>query len=63
MKILLAVLIVVVAGFAGFAWLTLHWSYSEGERAGFVQKFSREGEMALDAAGHHRREVRLHGAR
>jgi hypothetical protein len=55
MKILLAVLIVVVAGFAGFAWLTLHWSYSEGERAGFVQKFSRkgwlcktwEGEMAL----------------
>src|SRR5580700_9744907 len=43
MKILLAVLIVVIAGFAGFAWLTLHWSYSDGERAGFVQKFSKKG--------------------
>lgn len=24
-------------------WLTLHWSYSEGERAGTLQKFSRKG--------------------
>jgi len=23
--------------------LTLHWSYSEGERSGFLQKFSRKG--------------------
>jgi hypothetical protein len=21
-------------------WLTLNWSYSEGERAGYIQKFS-----------------------
>jgi hypothetical protein len=40
----------VVAGVAllllaciGWVWLTLHWSYSEGERAGYVQKFSRKG--------------------
>ena len=28
---------------AGWVWLTLHWSYSEGERAGYVQKLSRKG--------------------
>jgi len=43
MKVLAGVLIVLIAAFAGFTWLTLHWSYSEGERAGFVQKFSRKG--------------------
>ena len=26
-----------------WVWLTLHWSYSEGERAGYVQKLSRKG--------------------
>lgn len=48
-------LVAIIAVLAGFTWLTLHWSYSEGERAGFVQKFSRkgwlcktwEGEMAM----------------
>ena len=24
-------------------WLTLNWSYSEGERAGYIQKFSTKG--------------------
>ncbi len=46
-----ALLLLVAAWFA-FAW---HWSYSSGERAGWVQKFSRkgwvcktwEGELAL----------------
>jgi len=46
---------VLVVGFAGFTWLTLHWSYSKGERAGYVQKLSKkgwlcktwEGEMAM----------------
>jgi len=55
LKIFIGFLIALVLGFAGFTWLTLHWSYSSGERAGFVQKFSRkgwicktwEGEMAL----------------
>ncbi|BBP01391.1 hypothetical protein [Sulfuriferula nivalis] len=29
--------------FASYTWLTLHWSYSSGERAGYVQKFSHKG--------------------
>ena len=44
-----------VIGFVAYTWLVLHWSYSSGERAGYVQKLSRkgwlcktwEGEMAL----------------
>ena len=30
-------------GFALYAWITLQYSYSEGERAGYVQKFSKKG--------------------
>ena len=26
-----------------WTWLALHWSYSEGERSGILQKFSRKG--------------------
>ncbi len=29
--------------FAAYVWLALSYSYSEGERAGYVQKFSRKG--------------------
>jgi hypothetical protein len=29
--------------FAAWAWITLHWSYSSGERAGYMQKFSNKG--------------------
>ena len=55
MKVLIGLLVVVVLGVAGFTLLTLHWSYSDGERAGYVQKLSRkgflcktwEGEMAM----------------
>ena len=54
-KVLIGILIAIVLGFAAFTWFTLHWSYSDGERAGFLQKFSRkgwicktwEGEMAM----------------
>ena len=45
-KIILSLIVVVVvalAGFAGYTWVTLHWSYSRGERAGYVQKFSHKG--------------------
>lgn len=34
-------LIIVLA--ASYVWLTLTWSYSEGDRAGYVQKFSKKG--------------------
>jgi len=29
--------------FAFYTWLSLTWSYSSGERAGYVQKFSNKG--------------------
>ena len=41
--ILLALLAAAVAAFALYTWFTLSWSYSDGERAGFLQKFSRKG--------------------
>ena len=54
-KVLVGVLVLVLALLAGFTWVSLHWSYSEGERAGYVQKLSKrgwlcktwEGEMAM----------------
>jgi len=42
-KILVAVILAAVVLLAGMTWLTLHWSYSDGERAGYVQKLSRKG--------------------
>lgn len=27
----------------GYLWVALNWSYSKGERAGYVQKFSKKG--------------------
>lgn len=32
-----------MAALAGYVWVALHWSYSKGERAGYVQKFSSKG--------------------
>ncbi len=42
-KVFLGFIIAVILGFVAFTWVTLHWAYSEGERAGFLQKFSRKG--------------------
>jgi hypothetical protein len=41
--ILLSLVVIVLALLALYTWATLHISYSEGERAGFLQKFSRKG--------------------
>jgi|SRR5579864_1400694 len=41
--LLLALLVLAGAGFALYVWATLTFSYSSGERAGYVQKFSRKG--------------------
>jgi hypothetical protein len=41
--ILLAIFLAPVAIFALYTWAALTWNYSEGERAGIVQKFSRKG--------------------
>jgi hypothetical protein len=34
---------VVLLGAVAWVWLTLNWSYSDGERAGYIQKLSRKG--------------------
>jgi len=54
-KILAAIAVIVIVLFVAYTWLVLTWSYSSGERAGYVQKLSHkgwlcktwEGEMAL----------------
>lgn len=54
-KVLAATLVLAALLFIAYTWLVLSWSYSNGERAGYVQKFSHkgflcktwEGEMAL----------------
>jgi hypothetical protein len=53
LALFLPLLALVIGG--AWTWFTLSWSYSEGERAGVLQKFSRkgwicktfEGELAL----------------
>ena len=55
MKTVIGLLLGAVLLLGGYTWVALHWSYSTGERAGYVQKLSRkgwlcktwEGEMAL----------------
>jgi hypothetical protein len=40
---LLALALLAVLAIAAWTWFTLSWSYSEGDRAGVLQKFSRKG--------------------
>ncbi len=42
-RLLLILLGLVVLLAAAWVWIALHWSYSDGERAGYVQKLSRKG--------------------
>jgi hypothetical protein len=49
------ILLILLAGFALYAWVTVTWNFSQGERTGYVQKLSKsgwicktwEGEMAM----------------
>lgn len=41
--ILLSLVVAAAALFALYTWITLSWSYSEGERAGYLQKLSKKG--------------------
>jgi len=58
-RILLTVLVLTVLLGALWTWFSLSWAYSEGERAGVLQKFSKkgwicksyEGELALYVVG------------
>ena len=43
LKIVIALLVVAALGSAVWIWGALHFAYSDGERAGYVQKFSRKG--------------------
>ncbi|MDY6946029.1 MAG: hypothetical protein SXG53_09940 [Pseudomonadota bacterium] len=58
-RLLIVVPLLALALGGAWTWFTLNWSYSEGERAGILQKFSRkgwicktyEGELALYIVG------------
>jgi len=41
--IFIAVLVAALALFLLYTWISLSFAYSEGERAGYLQKFSRKG--------------------
>ncbi len=43
LKIFIAAMLMVVLGFGGWTWFTLTFDYSDGERAGYIQKFSHKG--------------------
>jgi hypothetical protein len=40
---LITIVVVAVLAFAAYTWSALHFAYSQGDRAGFVQKFSQKG--------------------
>jgi hypothetical protein len=43
LKMGIAVVLIAVLGLGGWTWFSLAYNYSDGERAGYVQKFSRKG--------------------
>jgi hypothetical protein len=57
--LLLIIIVLPVCLFAAWVWITLHFSYSKGKRAGYVQKISKkgwlcktwEGELAMKQLG------------
>ncbi len=42
-KWLLSLILIGLVGLAAYTWIMLNWSYGNGERAGYVQKFSNRG--------------------
>jgi hypothetical protein len=50
-RYLLVALVVPVLLMAGYAWLALHWDYSNGFRSGLLQKFSTKGWLCKTAEG------------
>jgi sensor domain CHASE-containing protein len=40
---LIVFVVVLIVLFSGYTWLALHWSFSRGERVGYVQKISQKG--------------------
>jgi len=58
LRVVAGLVVCILAAAACFTWVTLHWTYSDGLRVGYVQKLVRkgwlcktwEGEMAMVAA-------------
>jgi len=52
---IMGILLVLIVGLIIYTWITLNWSFSKGERTGYIQKLSKtgwicktwEGEMAM----------------
>jgi hypothetical protein len=52
---IMGILLVLLVGFILYIWMALNWSFSKGERTGYIQKLSKsgwvcktwEGEMAM----------------
>ena len=42
-KWLLSLVLIGLVGLSAYTWAMLNWSYATGERAGYVQKFSKKG--------------------
>lgn len=49
--ILLGILLAPIALFVLYTWSAMTWNYSEGERAGILQKFSQKGWMCKTYEG------------
>ena len=43
MRIVSGIVVAIALAGAGYFWVVLHWSYSTGERAGWLQKLSNKG--------------------
>ena len=41
--LLIWVVVVLILATGGYLYFVFHWSYSDGDRAGYLQKFSRKG--------------------
>ena len=40
---LILILVLFFVMFIGYVWVALHWSFSKGERVGYIQKISQKG--------------------
>jgi hypothetical protein len=51
MRIVVILVLLIIGGAGLWTWLTLAWAYSDGERAGVLQKFSRRGWLCKTQEG------------
>ena len=51
MRVIIILLLLIAGGAAAWTWLSLEWSYSDGERAGVLQKYSHRGWLCKTGEG------------